>query len=233
MSFPPADSSRMPTAAERSREPVPAVRRVAAVLGAVIATLTALGIGAMTVDFGPLWIFDLDREWVVPAVFSAGVLGWAAFLAARLARAGPASRLRPVWWWALAVLFAFMCLDELTSIHERLEAATGVDWQLLYAPLVAVAGFGWLRALFSFRSRSGSVLWALGAAAWFVAQVFEYLQYDGDRLIHAWMIVPEESLEMTGSSLWVLALLTALHSLPDRRRDQGERRRARRLESAG
>ncbi len=218
MSPRPVASARLPKAAQRSRGAAPDVRRAAAGLGAVIATLTGLGIGAMTVDFGPLWIFDLDREWVVPAVFSAGVLGWAAFLAARLARAGPASRLRPVWWWALAVLFAFMCLDELTSIHERLEAATGVDWQLLYAPLVAVAGFGWLRALVSFRSRTGAAFWALGAGAWFVAQVLEYLQYDGDRLIHAWMIVPEEALEMTGSSLWVLALLTALHSLPGRGR---------------
>lgn len=216
MSPPQVASAPAPEAAKRSRGAAPGIRRAAVLLGGSIAVLTGLGIGAMTIDFGPLWIFDLDREWVVPAFFSAGVLGWAAVLAARLARAGPASRLRPVWWWALTVLFAFMCLDELTSIHERLEAATGVDWQLLYAPLVVVAGIGWLRALVSFQRRGAAVLWALGAAAWFVAQVFEYLQYDGDRLIHAWMIVPEESLEMTGSSLWVLALLTALHALPGR-----------------
>ena len=43
-------------------------------------------------------------------------------------------------------------------------------------------------------------LLAAEAAAWFAAQVFENIQWgDGDRLIHPWMVVPEEMLEMTGS----------------------------------
>ncbi|MBB4661643.1 hypothetical protein BDZ31_001216 [Conexibacter arvalis] len=42
-----------------------------------------------------------------------------------------------------------------------------------------------------------------------ISQLLEDLQWD-DRtgvLVHAWMIVPEEALEMVGSGAWLLALL--------------------------
>jgi hypothetical protein len=59
-------------------------------------------------------------------------------------------------------------------------------------------------------------MWLGGAAAWFVSQAIEALQWDGNRLIHEWTIVPEEILEMTGSLLWGLALLIALRTIGDR-----------------
>jgi hypothetical protein len=172
---------------------VPSITAIAALLGA---TITLFGLlGALNDLELPLGEFSLTAELDVPAFFSAGLLWWAAALA--WAAGG---NLRPV-----AVFFAFMGVDELVSIHEWLERTSGVDWQLLYLPVMALGGIVWLRAA----PRVGP-LWVAGAAAWVVAQVFELLQNDGDTLVHPWMTVPEEMLEMAGSSLWVLALLVLL-----------------------
>ena len=40
----------------------------------------------------------------------------------------------------------------------------------------------------------------------------ETQQYDGAELVHRWTILPEEILEMTGSLLFVLAMLLVLQS---------------------
>ena len=112
---------------------------------------------------------------------------------------------------ALGALFAFMAIDEVVQIHERLEGATDANWQLVYLPVMAVAGGVWLLVL---RRLTGGprLLFVAGAAAWVVAQLFEWVQRDGAVLTHRWTILPEELLEMTGSALFALALLSARDS---------------------
>jgi hypothetical protein len=46
-----------------------------------------------------------------------------------------------------------------------------------------------------------------------VAQLIETQQYDGAELVHRWTILPEEVLEMTGSLLFVLAMLLVVQSV--------------------
>jgi hypothetical protein len=66
----------------------------------------------------------------------------------------------------------------------------------------------WLRTLGRIRSPvAASGAWVAGAAAWVVAQLFEKLENHGDVLVHPWMTLPEETLEMAGSSVFGLALL--------------------------
>ncbi len=191
------------------------------VLLAGLGVVAALGVlGAVTAhhDLSSRW-FDLDGEYNVPAAWSAGLLVAAGALAAVVGR-------RPAWRAAtgLAVLFAFMGLDEAVAIHERLEALTGIDWQLLYVPVVLVGGVAWLalwrrgRTVARFRPAL-----AAGSAAWFVAQVLEKVQWHGDvKAAHYdLMMVLEELLEMTGSLLFLIAVLLVARRVGVRLRATG------------
>src|SRR6185436_16509320 len=111
-------------------------RRVALVLGIVIAILGLLGAVRAWAPGHGLEFFDLDGERNAPATFSALLLFTASFLTLRLPGSVVA---RPVSL-VLAALFLYAGLDEAFEIHEKLEAKIDIDWELLYVPgfLVAV-----------------------------------------------------------------------------------------------
>jgi hypothetical protein len=113
-----------------------------------------------------------------------------------------------------------MSLDELTVIHEHLETLTGIDWQLLYVPLVipgAVAAIVVLRELYETKLLS-AILFAGGIVCWVVSQLFEHLEWSSaTEPIHPGLIPPEEILEMTGSCLFGFAALVAIRALLERR----------------
>jgi hypothetical protein len=188
-----------------------ALLRLAGALAAGIAVLGLLGslwlAGVRDLAGVPIAKFNLDDEFNFPATFSFLLLVGVALASWRWA-AEAQGRDRLVRRF-LAGFFAFMSLDELLSFHERLEAIAHVDWQTLYVPVVLVGGAAWVHALRRLAVRERA-LWAAGAAGWFVAQVFEAVEWGPTRLVHPWMIAPEETLEMTGSACWVFALLVVL-----------------------
>ena len=155
--------------------------------------------------------FDLGSEWNVPAFFSGGLLLAAASAAFAAGRSGALQGAAGRFLFLIGAFFAFMALDEVVQIHERFERLAHTDWLRLYVPVVAAGTAAWLIVL---RGLWPHVLpracFIGGAAAWVVAQVLEFLQWDadGERLVHGWMIVPEEMLEMTGSTLFALALVS-------------------------
>ncbi|MDQ4131123.1 MAG: hypothetical protein M3133_09070 [Actinomycetota bacterium] len=204
-----ADSRVLPRPVKRAVRAL-GVRTVAFVTCGCVVALGVLGVLDATVGV-PL-PFYLDGEGGAPALFSAGLLVAGGALAVLLG-AGRLAPGGPVTWLALAAFLAFMALDELLGVHEALERRTGIDWQLLYSPVVLVGGMAWLRALQALR-RGHVVARRLlmgGAAAWLAAQILEDIQWtDGDRLVYPWMIVPEEMLEMTGSMLFGLAFFVLL-----------------------
>lgn len=182
------------------------LRRLALAVAALIALLGALGVEHALARHGGPWVrmpvFGLDNEGSVPAVFS-GLLLLGAALASREARAVHAAALT-----GLGAVFAFMAVDEVLAVHEHLESVVGEQWQVVYLPLMAVAGGLWLVVLRELRGRA-QALFVGGAAAWVVAQLIEHFQRDGAVLVHRWTILPEELLEMTGSALFMFALLVA------------------------
>ncbi|NUT54964.1 MAG: hypothetical protein HOQ03_03130 [Thermoleophilia bacterium] len=154
----------------------------------------------------------LDAEGNEAAYFSALLLvsaGAFVALAARHARPeGPA-----VPWYVVSVLLLTMAADELLGWHETLERRTGVDWQLLYGPVVVAAGVCALRMMWALRARPRVLATFVGGGtAWLVAQVLEKVQWSGDTLLHPGLIVPEELLEMTGSALFGVAMLAVIDS---------------------
>jgi hypothetical protein len=157
--------------------------------------------------------FYLDREGVLPAQFSAAILIAAGVLLI-LARNVLAYSSRRTWL-LLGLFLLFMSLDEWRVIHENLEKSIGVDWQLLYIPIVIPAGIAWcvvLRDLW--RNLPGAaVVFASGAVCWVVAQALEDVQWgEGDILIHPGLVPPEEMLEMGGSALFAIAALMAIRA---------------------
>ena len=161
---------------------------------------------------GSLEPFDLNGElkhgFYVPAIFSAGLLFAAGWSALGLGRA----RVTPAWaWLGIAGFFAFLGVDELATIHEQLETWTGVDWQLLYAPVAALGAALWLRLFAAFSTSAlARAMWVCGACAWLIAQVIEHFEFNsqGDAVgLAAELILAEEVCEMIGSSLVLLAIL--------------------------
>lgn len=155
--------------------------------------------------------FYLDREGVLPAQFSAAILVAAGALLI-LARDVLASSSRATWL-LLGLFLLFMSMDEWRVIHENLERSIGVDWQLLYLPVVIPAGIAWcvvLRDLWR-NLPAAAVVFVSGAACWVVAQALEDIQWGkGDVLVHPGLVPPEETLEMGGSALFAIAALMVI-----------------------
>jgi len=200
----------------RSLEP----KVVAVVVLGALAVIGALGAfqaaeGPVEAEGGPpprgfLGLFYLDGEYNLPSIFSAAL--WL-FASLSLYAAGRAREhgLRRQVWTGLAVALIYVALDEALSFHERLEGRTGVDWQLLYLPLLIVITAAGLYALLQSHGAARWLLLAAGAAA-FLAQMLEAVQWDGDDPVDAYrqLMVPEEILEPTAAALIAVAGLMLL-----------------------
>ncbi len=184
-----------------------------AIIAAIL--IITLGVFGYREDSGAApALFDLDGEGKPPAAFSALLLG-SAGIAGLLNARDTGERA----WGLLGAFLIFMAVDEAITLHETLAEATGVGWIKLYLPVVAVGGLAWLavwRKLWSQR-----LLWfgfAAGAAAWFVSQVLESLQSNDGGRVENYSVYStfEETLELTGSALWLLVLVAALQWRPRR-----------------
>jgi hypothetical protein len=190
--------------------------------------VAALAIGTMILALGVLGSlrggagirgFDLDAEENIPSAFSAVLPIGAGILAFVLAPRVAKGRQR-LAWYALAGAFVWMGFDEFAQVHETLERITGIDWQILYAPFVVVIAVAWFNVLRTVWPVAPARLMLIGgAAAWFLAQILEQVQWNGDqrRSGYTEMMVAEELLEMAGSALFLLSMLAALRALEARR----------------
>ena len=200
-----------------------AVRSIAADLGdrgvhialglaACIAVLAILGgvdgIVTPIQPFDAMAEMDLDRPLseaiAIPAIFSGVLLFTASGLA--IVVAAHSERFP---WVAIGAFFAFMGIDELAGIHERMGTLVGVAWEIAYMPVVLVGGVFWLWTLTRmWQINSERVLWLGGAAAWVLAEALEATVLSGDE---SWSLIGElslveETLELAGSSMFLLAL---------------------------
>ena len=166
-------------------------------------------IGGIDFNGGELHGFNLDGEMNFPTAFSGLLLLAAGMTGLLVALDGRAVGISPTRLIPVALLIGYMSLDEVWQLHERLEAWLDVDWQTIYLPVFLLAGLIGASLLPDLRrAGNAATLFVAGAGAWGVAQVIEALQWDSnDHLRGAWSIVPEETLEMTGSLLFLLAFL--------------------------
>jgi hypothetical protein len=184
---------------------------VAVVSGITISVFVVMGILQRTAF--PQWsAANLDSEVSVATWFSAALLGAAAFWWLLVGLADRPRSLAVWMWWPL---LAWLALDERTAIHERLERLSGIDWQLLYIPVMGLAAVAWWGVVRRYRSQTRVVaLFVVGAAVWIVVLLLELVQNWGGSPVQAAIYVPtmitEEALEMVGSTVFLIAAILAL-----------------------
>jgi len=193
-------------------------RVVGLLLMALVGIMAVLGAMATLAQYFLLRLFDLDCENNLPTLFSSLILLADAFVAFLLGRRGGRWRLA----WILTPVFAWMAVDEVVRLHERLEVTLNIQWQIPYLPILALAGIGWLAMLWLFRDALlAAIFWLAGATCWVISQVSEAIQWGGwywagwfgsDEKIAGYNLymVVEEVLEMGGSSLFLIAMLIRL-----------------------
>jgi hypothetical protein len=170
----------------------------------------------------------------LPAIFS----GFLLFAAAGLAIAAAANSER-LPWLAIGAFLAFMGVDELAGIHERVGDLVSGEWEIAFLPVALLGGVFWLstlRRMWQFSSER--LLWLGGAAAWGLSQVNEAVVNHRDAAssllgdFHLQALTfggtlfdvadrVEEIVEMAGSSMFLLALYLAWRRLAAGRAELG------------
>lgn len=110
---------------------------------------------------------------------------------------------------ALPAFLAFMAVDELLMLHERVGEYFGVAWQLAYTPVIMLGGIAWLSVVgvWGVRSPETKIL-LFGAACWVASQVIEQVTWgpSGVQVDHyRRYYLTEEMLEALGSAAFLFA----------------------------
>ena len=205
---PESEAATGPLVTLASRVPAPAV---AAIAGIGIAVFVVVGI-LQRVAFPDWGLANLDSEVSLATRFSSGLL-WAGAL--WWVMVALTVRPRSVALWAWSLIMAWLALDEGSAVHEQLERWSGIDWQILYLPVMGLAAVVWLALVRRYRlDRGVVVLLVAAAAAWGTALMLELVQNWGGEPVQAAIYNPtmiaEEALEMIGSAVLLLAAILAL-----------------------
>jgi hypothetical protein len=219
---------------------LPSLRRLVLVATAVVALL---GLGAELVHHlipgieSPLLpLLSLSEEANVPTwyssmlLFSCGVILCAIGLAVR-------STAGRFWkhWSFLGIVFVYMSLDETAQFHERLNSilpplhgAFYFSWIIPVGIAVAVVGIAYLRFLAHLppptrrRFVVAGILYVGGALGMEIPLGIWTEHAGGDNLGYALIDFVEESLEMLGAALFLLALLRHWVELEQPERDRAK-----------
>ena len=214
-------------------------RTLACIIGLLVSASLLFQLGRMELGWGQSHglkgLFDLGRESNIPTYFSSMVLLLAAallFLVAKhKSREGDSYRAH---WFGLATGFLLMSVDEIAMLHENMyripkmlgleapEAAVSLYWLLPYMlvfALLAIPYTGFVRHLDSRTRRlfvTAGLLYVSGALGMEVVGDFVWAATDQSP---TWTKVlattTEESLEMTGAALFVVALVRYLGQAKD------------------
>lgn len=170
-----------------------------------------------------LWLFSLSHEHNIPTWYSSSLLMLSSVLLVLATLQALQNSRDYVWHWALlAVLMAYVSMDELIGFHEHANWIDGkgifyYSWVIPGAVAVAVLGFvfwGFLQHLAAPTRRAfltaaavyvgGALGVELALGAWAEA-------YGHRNLGYGLIDFVEESLEILGVTLFLLALADHLH----------------------
>lgn len=195
------------------------------------ALVSALGLGAellkaaygMSGKRGLVPMFSLSYEQNIPTWYASALLFACALLLALAARASAGAEVKR--WWLLAAGFLYISVDETAEIHEQASAwfsFSGVltfGWVIPAAAVVLALFVYYLRFLAALPRRTrlrfivagtlyvtGALLFELPLGAW-------TSRYGTDNLGYALIDWVEETLELAGLCLFILALLDHLGSM--------------------
>ena len=215
--------------ADDSRRVELSAASVFGVLASVAVALVAAGlcvqVARFTVGLPATLVvaFDLNGERNVPALYGGALLALAAGLCLLVAAS---ARRRCRHWYGLAAVAGFLSLDELLSIHERLNplvlsATDGLlpdgmpfVWMLAYVVPCALLAWTYLPFVLSLGGSvarpfvAAAVTYVGGAAGLELVEGWvTSLTPTSDTLWRAIVVALEEGLELTGVCLAILAIL--------------------------
>jgi hypothetical protein len=175
-------------------------------LAIAAALLAMLGFGALYhSDVIPLQTFDL-RSQQGANTFSSVTL---------MLTAGGLSLLRgrlsdDPWygWTLLGITFWTMVVIDILALHQEIGDATGIRGQFILFPVVVAAAVGWLTCT-GLSGAWGRRLFVVGAVLWVVSQAIDVTQPEG--YFH-WWVLPEETVELFGTTMFVIAMLLAVQA---------------------
>lgn len=173
--------------------------------------------------------FNLDTENNIPTYFSGLLLLTSAFLSATLSRsANAAISSYRLHWIGLSGIFAYMSVDEVASLHERLIQpfrtlldAGGIlyfAWVVPAAGLLIVFAFMYFRFWFDLPTQPRFYMGLAGAiyisGALGTELIGGYLADTGSRdgFTYSLVTTVEEALEMTGVTFFIYSLLLLISS---------------------
>jgi hypothetical protein len=161
-----------------------------------------------------LWFFDVDKEDSLPTWYSTITLMLASILLLLVARRKQAGR--DPWfryWYGLSLTFAALSMDEAAGVHETLNTALDITWEIVGGIVAAWFGLAYLGFLRHLPARTGWLFVASGCVFVGGAVGVEWSTdwYEERELLdtlayNLWNAV-EEGLEMAGVVLFIYALL--------------------------
>lgn len=177
--------------------------------------------------FAPL--FNLNTEQNIPTLYSLLTLLFCAMLLAVIAKVKKSARDRYVnYWRVLAVIFAYLALDEALSIHEKFEAPVKTSLNpsgfLYYAWVIPGAIFalaiflGFLKFINALPPKTKRLILTAGIVFVGGALGMESLSgayadfYTGTNFTAAMLGSIEEFMEMLGIIIFIYALLSYIRS---------------------
>lgn len=173
-------------------------RRLGVALAVCIAAFAAIGWTVLIEDVD-LPAFVPNKEGTVPTYLSSGLLLAAGALSILV---GADDRPDRQWWLLWGIVLLGLGLDEGAEVHERLEVRSGLPAPVVLGPVGIVAAIAYLK-IFNVMPPGSAArrLFVGGAAAWATALLSD--------VVHGvdWKSVAEETLEMSGSAMILLALL--------------------------
>lgn len=185
-----------------------------------------LGYGSLK---GLIPLFDLDLEANIPSLYSGLALLLCGVVLGTIAVVKKQQRDRYFrHWQGLAIIFAYMGVDEIAEIHELtgkplrdLFNATGIfyfAWVILGFAVVAAFILTYRKFTFALPPQTrnrfilAACLYLAGALG--TELIGGYLVYTSEKqnLLYAMVVAVEEVLEMSGIAIFLYALLTYLRS---------------------
>jgi hypothetical protein len=168
-------------------------------------------------------LVDVNEEGGLAAWFSSGQLLLAALLLLGVAVAVARRGGKHVWYWrGLVVVFGYLSLDELVSLHEKtnsvtrealgLSGALYFGWVVVAAPILLVFALAYLRFVLALPARTrllviaAGVMFVTGALGFELVGAYIWDSGGAETMTYAVTNTIEELLEMVAIALFVYAI---------------------------
>lgn len=174
--------------------------------------------------YGLIGLFDFDTEKNIPTFYSAIALLIASILLSLIAMANKKVKSSYIQWLGLSLIFLFLSIDEISSIHESLISTTryalNTSGLLYYAWVIpygtALGVFIIVYSKFLLKLPKNIMILFLISGITFVTGAIGFEMFGGrhvelygkNNIIYAFYYSIEESLEMFGIAIFIYTLLT-------------------------